>query len=161
MLGHPRSDEPVRMSEAVVIDVPPGGPDLTKFWWAPLTAGVLTMLCGLVALVYPEPTVKVIGFVFGIYLILWGFVILLRALLEPDAPGAVARMLIALLGVVSIVVGFVVMTRPGESVLTLASILGFWWFAAGVVHVARGIAHAEGRGLNIFEGVIGIAGGII
>ena len=71
------------MSEAVVIGVPPGGPDLTRFWWLPLAGGLLTMLCGLLALVFPEPTLTFVGVLFGIYLTLWGLTCTVRGLFDP------------------------------------------------------------------------------
>ena len=45
------------------------GTSLGKYWWLPLAAGVLTVLAGLVALLYPGPTLLVVGVILGVYLL--------------------------------------------------------------------------------------------
>ena len=40
-------------------------------------------------------------------------------------------------------------------------VIVFWWVVSGVMHLMRAIGDPEGRGFNVFQGLVGIVGGII
>jgi uncharacterized membrane protein HdeD (DUF308 family) len=104
--------------------------------WVMFVAGGLSVAVGAAALIWPKPTLLVIGILFGVYLALWG----------------------AVLGLLA---GLVLMVRPGESVLTIVWVLGFWWCVLGVMQLIRGIVDPGGRLWNLLWGVVGIAAGAI
>jgi uncharacterized membrane protein HdeD (DUF308 family) len=131
-----------------------------RFWWAPLVAGVLSVVAGIVALAYPEPTLLAVGIIFGAYLAAWGTMLVVHAVSEHGAP-TVARALGAIVGLLGLLAGLILLVRPGESVLTVVWVLGFWWTLSGVVQLAQGIGNADGRVWNILMGIVGLAAGII
>ena len=49
--------------------------------------------------------------------------------------------------------GLIVLVRPGESVVAIAWVVGFWWVLAGVMQLIGGIVEPAGRGWNIALGV--------
>jgi uncharacterized membrane protein HdeD (DUF308 family) len=138
----------------------PDGATIGKYWWLPLVAGALSVVVGLIALFYPGPTLAVVGFLFGIYLALWGTMRIVHAVSDGGVP-TFARVLLIILGLLGLVVGLVLMVRPGESVLTFVWVLGFWWVVSGVLQLVGGIAEREGRIWNIVWGLLGIVAGSV
>jgi uncharacterized membrane protein HdeD (DUF308 family) len=102
----------------------------------------------------------VIGILFGVYLALWGAVALMIAVGNDGVPTG-ARILGVLVGVLGLLAGLVLMVRPGQSVLTIVWVLGFWWCVLGVMQLIRGIVVPGGRLWNLLWGVVGIAAGAI
>jgi uncharacterized membrane protein HdeD (DUF308 family) len=132
---------------------------LGDLWWIPLAAGVLSLVVGLIALFFPKPTLLAVGIIFGAYLVLWAVLLIARAA-SAEAPTS-AKVLGIVLGAIAALAGMILIVRPEQSVLVAAWVLGFWWTLNGVLHLGFGIAVGEGRGWNIFRGVIGIAAGVV
>jgi uncharacterized membrane protein HdeD (DUF308 family) len=130
-------------------------------WWIPVVVGVLGIIVGFLALVWPGPTLLVVGVLFGIYLVMAGFGDLMAAF-SHETSSAFVRVLYGLLGVLTVGVGFVLLVRPGASVVLAAFTLGIWFLVSGCLQLAQGIAVRESRVWNLILGVIGIvAGGLI
>jgi uncharacterized membrane protein HdeD (DUF308 family) len=134
--------------------------DVGKYWWLPLAAGILTILVGIVALAYPGPTLLAIGILFGAYLTVWGTMSVITGISDSDTD-TVLRVLAVILGLLTALAGLILIVRPGESVLTAAWVLGFWWTLVGILQLARGVVVAEGRVWNLLWGLLGLAAGII
>jgi uncharacterized membrane protein HdeD (DUF308 family) len=130
------------------------------YWWIPLVAGVLSVIVGVVALAYPGPTLLAVGIIFGAYLAAWGTMIIVDSVSTHGEP-TFARILGVIVGIIAVLTGLVLLVRPGESVVTAALVLGFWWTLSGVMQIVRGIAMSEGRGWNLVLGAIGLIAGII
>ena len=137
------------------------GARIGRYWWIPLAAGLLTMLVGIIALVYPGPTLLAVGIIFGAYLVFWGGMYIVRGIAGEDELSTSLRMIFVLLGLLTVLAGLVLLVRPGESVLTAALVLGFWWVLTGVMQLARGFAVAEDRVSNLLLGLLGIVVGVI
>ncbi len=128
-------------------------------WWIPVTVGVLAIIAGILALVWPAPTLFAVGLLFGIYLLFAGFGELLLAF-SHETRSTFMRVLSGLLGVLTLIVGFVLLVRPGASVVVAAFTLGLWFLVSGSVQVAKGITVRESRAWNLILGVIGVVAGI-
>lgn len=126
-------------------------------WWVPVVIGVIALIAGIAALVWPGPTLLVIGITFGIYLLFAGF----GQLLDAFSPylSTTVRVLSGILGVLTLFAGFVLMFRPAASVVVAALVLGFWFMITGCVQLATGFAVRESRAWNLIFGVIGIVAG--
>lgn len=134
--------------------------DQLKFprWWIPVTIGVLAIIAGILALVWPGPTLFAVGLLFGIYLLFAGFGELLMAFSHERS--TFLRVLSGLLGVLTLIVGFVLLVRPGASVVVAAFTLGIWFLVSGSVQVAKGVTVRESRAWNLILGSIGVVAGI-
>jgi len=126
----------------------------------PLVAGVLGVIVGIVALAYPGPTLLAVGIIFGAYLAAWGTMLIVHGATDGDAPVFV-RVLGAIVGALGLLAGLILLVRPGESVVTAALVLGFWWVVSGSMQLARGLTEPEGRVWNILIGILGVVAGII
>jgi uncharacterized membrane protein HdeD (DUF308 family) len=131
-----------------------------RLWWIPLLAGLFSVIVGIVALVYPKPTLLAVGIIFGAYLLLWSTLVLIRGATADEAPTMV-RVVGFFIGVLGALTGLVLIVRPEESVVTAALVLGFWWTLNGIIHLVAGIAIPAGRIWNVTRGVIGIVAGVI
>ena len=135
--------------------------ELGGFWWVALVAGILTLLVGIAALVFPGPTLVFVSIMVGIYLVAWGILGIFRAIAGTPGGSVVGRFALVVLGVITVLAGLLLIVRPGESVVAIAWIMGFWWVIAGVLQVVAGIVSPEGRGWNIGVGLLGIVAGAI
>jgi uncharacterized membrane protein HdeD (DUF308 family) len=131
-----------------------------RLWWIPLVAGVLSLVVGLAALAYPGPTLLVVGILFGAYLAAWGTMLVVDSVRREGAP-TFARVLGVIVGLLGLLAGLILLVRPGESVVTAALVLGFWWVLSGVMQLARGISTSEGRTWNVLLGLLGLVAGIV
>ena len=93
---------------------------IAKEWWMLAVLGVASLVCGVLAIVYPDITLLAVGIIFGFYLLLAGVFELVEAIVGDVA----SRALSAIVGVVALIAGLVCLRRPGESLLALIAVLG-------------------------------------
>lgn len=137
----------------------PRGP--ASHWGVLFGTGLLTLVVGLVALAFPGPTLLAVGLLFGGYLVVWGVMALMSAAGAEGAPHFL-RFLQTIAGLLAGSAGLVLIVRPGQSVLTAAWVLGFWWVLQGFLQIARGAAVAgPGRIGNLLWGLLGVIAGTI
>ena len=131
-----------------------------KYWWLALIGGILSVIIGIVALVYPGPTLLAIGIIFGAYLVIWGLTQLMMGAGDHAAPTGV-KVVRIIVGILGALVGVVLLVRPDQSVLTVAFVLAFWFVFIGILQLSQGFMVAEGRAWNIVWGIIGVIAGAI
>ncbi len=131
-------------------------------WWWPAIFGVISIIAGVLALVWPGPTLIVLAVLFGIELIVWGLFRLVGALTFGEAGGG-ARTLWAILGILSLLIGFYALRHIVITVLSLGLLLGIFWLVDGIGLLISAVEHRDmpGRGWNIFSGILGIIAGLV
>jgi uncharacterized membrane protein HdeD (DUF308 family) len=123
-------------------------------------AGALSIVIGIVALVWSGPTLLAVGLLFGIYFTIWAVSALVRAIGAHELPIGL-RLLDIIVSTLGLLVGLTLIVRPGASVATAALLLGFWWLFLGVMQFVHGVVDPVGRLWNLIWGVLGAAAGII
>ena len=133
-----------------------------RSWWWPAIFGVISLVAGVLALAWPGPTLIVLAVLFGIELIVWGLFRLVGAVTFGEA-GAGARTLWAILGVLSLVLGFYAIRHIEITVLALGLLLGIFWLVDGVSLIISGVEYRgmPSRGWTIFSGILSIIAGLI
>jgi uncharacterized membrane protein HdeD (DUF308 family) len=126
-------------------------------WWVPAAAGALSVIAGVVAIVWPGITLLALALITGINMVILGAFLLGDAIADDDRGDRTLRVV---LGVVGIIAGLIVVRRPGETLLVLIMAAGIWLVLSGTVEAIRGILVAEQRWLRIAGGLIDIALGI-
>jgi uncharacterized membrane protein HdeD (DUF308 family) len=137
------------------------GASVGRYWWLALAAGVLSIVVGVIALAYPGPTLLAVCIIVGVYLIIWGVMTTIRGVAGERGLTTLARVVLALLGLLTVLAGLIVLVRPGESVVAIAWVVGFWWVLTGVMEVIAGIVEPDGRGWNLALGALGIVAGAV
>jgi uncharacterized membrane protein HdeD (DUF308 family) len=130
-------------------------------WMWLLGLGIVAIVIGVVVLVWPSQTLRVLGVLFGIYLLVSGVIEIMLAF-APGLRGG-ARFLSALTGGLSILLGVICFRGALESILLLALWIGFSWLIIGITRaVAAGSSpYVPYRGWQIFGGILLAIGGIV
>jgi uncharacterized membrane protein HdeD (DUF308 family) len=116
-----------------------------QHWGLLLFEGILGVLAGAVALVWPGITALAFLFLIASWAILTGILELVAPLAFPMSFGR--GLLSALSGIVSIVFGVVIAARPASGLLTVVWLIGIYAIIIGVTQVvvyfeARSVAHS-------------------
>jgi uncharacterized membrane protein HdeD (DUF308 family) len=133
-----------------------------RHWGWVLFFGIITLLAGLLALVWPGRTIVAIAVLFGIQLVVAGIFRFVAALAVEEASGG-TRVLLALLGVLSFIVGLYALRHVLLTIAALALLLGIFWIVNGAVETFAALSHRgmQGRGWTIFMGLLSIVAGIV
>ncbi len=132
---------------------------LSTSWQLGLFIGIVTLLLGIVVALEPEGSLNVISVIIGIVFIVSG---IFRAIRSLD-PNAQHRFWLAIIGLLSIVLGVVLIRHLHETKLLLALIVGIVWIVQGLVDLIGGITAPAGssRGWPIFLGIVTLVAGIV
>ena len=135
---------------------------LGRHWGWLLTYGVLTLLAGIVVLAWPGETLLVAAVLFGIQLIVSGLFRFGAALASADLTGS-TRVLFALLGVLSVIIGLWAVRHVLLTLLALVVLLGIFWVVNGTIEIFAALGHREmpERGWTALMGVLSVLAGII
>jgi uncharacterized membrane protein HdeD (DUF308 family) len=126
-----------------------------------VVVGVLSIVAGILAIVYPDLTLLALALIAGINLLLLGILGLVDAVTSDDDAGG-TRVLSGVLGLLGVIAGLVVMRRPGESLLAIILILGVWFVVSGLVDAIRALVVPGDRALRLLVAVFDLAlGGLI
>ncbi len=136
------------------------GPSFGASWILVLIVGLITLGLGVVVLVWPDQTVQVVVIISGIFLFLWGIFRFVFALAERDLSH---RGIAMLFGVLSVLVGLVVIRNPKESLGLLIVLLGLLWVFGGAIELFQAILGKDqaARGMRAVFGAFWIILGIV
>jgi uncharacterized membrane protein HdeD (DUF308 family) len=126
-----------------------------------VVVGALSIVAGILAVVYPDITLLALALIAGINLLLLGILGLVDAVTSDDDAGG-TRVLSGVLGLLGVIAGLVVMRRPGESLLAIILILGVWFIVSGLVDAIRALVVPGDRAFRLLVAVADIVlGGLI
>jgi uncharacterized membrane protein HdeD (DUF308 family) len=133
-----------------------------RHWGWLLAFGLITVAAGIAVLVWPGKTLVVIAVLFGIQLIVAGIFRFVAAFAVHDLTGG-TRVLYALLGVLSLIIGLYAVRHVLITLLALALVLGIFWIINGSVELFTALSHREmqSRGWSGFMGALSIVAGIV
>ncbi|WP_431957257.1 HdeD family acid-resistance protein [Nocardia lijiangensis] len=130
-------------------------------WQTVLVTGVLSVILGVVILVWPDKTLLVAGVLFGIYLVVAGVLQLVAAFGATKSTGM--RVLYFISGLLSVIIGVFCFRDELASILLLGLWIGIGWLFRGVAMLVAAVSDPEmpGRGWQGFFGVITTIAGIV
>ncbi|MBF6174947.1 HdeD family acid-resistance protein [Nocardia blacklockiae] len=131
-------------------------------WQSLALIGVLSVVVGIIVLVWPGPTLVVAGILFGIYLLVSGIFQLVAAF-GPHV-GTGMRMLSILSGALAFILAFFSFRHIGDAIVLLALWIGISWLFRGIAVLIGGAevpSGVPGRGWAIFYGIVLLIGGIV
>ena len=133
-----------------------------RHWGWVLAFGIITLLAGLLTLAWPGRTIVVLAVLFGVQLVVAGIFRFVAAFASDDESGA-TRVLLALLGVLSFIVGLYALRHILITIATLALLLGIFWIVNGTVEAFTALSHRamRGRGWTVFMGLLSIVAGVV
>ncbi len=109
---------------------------LTRNWWVFLVRGILAILFGIVAWIWPDLTVTVLVVLFGAYALVDGIFAIVAAITSGEG----GRWLpLLLLGLAGIAVGIMTFLWPDITAVALITIIGVWAIIIGVMQIVAAI----------------------
>ncbi len=134
-----------------------------NLWKSMLAWGVLTLVLGVVVLVWPGISVNVAAILFGAYLLVAGIAQIVAALGIPQSVGS--RVLWFISGALCLVVGVLAFRHldQGYPILLLAIWIGVGFIFQGVAEVtlAASVSELPDRGWHIFLGCVSVIAGFV
>jgi len=133
--------------------------DLSGAGWLVMAAGAISIVAGLLAIAYPDITLKLLAIFGGINLIMMSVLSLVDAFSRGSDSGTKA--LSAVFGVLSLIAGLLLLRRPAETLLLLLLIFGIWLVVSGAVQFFRSFGQLEGRALHMLVALCEIVLGVV
>jgi uncharacterized membrane protein HdeD (DUF308 family) len=101
--------------------------------------GIAAIVFGVLAFIWPETTLTVLVFLFGIYVLVDG-VAMLIALIAGDPVARRHGWAVGIIGVLGIVAGIVTFAWPGLTAMSMLYLVAFWAIATGTLQVIAAIS---------------------
>lgn len=137
------------------IDPPVQALDLAAVFARAITAlAVVTAVFGVIMLLWPSATVRVVAVIFGLWLLFSGLVMMLQALASQGS--GFLRALLGVAGLLSVVIGGVCIVNGDASVKILVLFVVIGWIAHGLAYLIVGLRnkYSPSRGFYLFFGVL-------
>ena len=132
--------------------------ELAKKWWVLLVRGILLIIIGILAFINPVTFVIFIG----AYLLVDGFGLVIAGL--GDEPPGQSRWPLLIVGILSLVAGFLVLWNPGVGFLTITYVVAAWAVVGGILTVISAIRLREeidNEWWLIISGVLAVIFGVL
>jgi uncharacterized membrane protein HdeD (DUF308 family) len=129
--------------------------------WLLIVTGAVSMVAGILALVYPDITLLALALIAGINVFLFGLLGIVNAI-SSDGDDAVSRALVAIVGILGVLAGLIMMRRPGETLLVLLLAVGLWLIMSGLISGIIALTEPEDRGARLLAALFDIVlGGLL
>ncbi|MBO3748265.1 HdeD family acid-resistance protein [Streptosporangiaceae bacterium NEAU-GS5] len=134
---------------------------VSSTWWVIAVRGVLAILFGLMAIIWPKITVLALVILFGVYAIVNGGFALYAAF---RGGGGQSRGWLAFSGIVGIVAGIVVLVWPKITTFALLLLIAIWFIVTGVMEIIAAIVlHREidSEWMLVLSGALSVIFGLL
>ncbi len=132
---------------------------LGRVWWLLLFGGIISLGVGILAIWWPDKTIVVLAILFAIYLIVSGIFEIVRSFASGLTSGT--RVLLLITGVLSVILGIFAIRSAINAVDLLGIFVGIAFLFRGFASLFMGFDSKEGRGWNIFFGLVMLIGGVV
>ncbi len=136
---------------------------VSRDWWVYAVRGIAAILFGIMALVWPAPTLVVLVLLFGAYALVDGAALLI-ALARGDVLARRHKWATALMGVLGIGVAVATLAWPGLTALSLLYLVAFWAIATGILQIVAAIEfrrEIDGEIWMILGGILSTGFGVL
>ena len=138
---------------------------LSRYWWAVVLRGLAGILFGVVALVWPGPTVFALVLLFGAYALVDGVFTLVSALGRNRGGARTgSRGWLIVQGIAGVLMGLLTFVWPGATALVLLWLIAAWALIIGVLQVVAAVRlrrEMRHEWLLALSGVLSILFGIV
>jgi uncharacterized membrane protein HdeD (DUF308 family) len=131
--------------------------EITWGWWLILLVGVLSMAAGVIVLFKPGNSLPTLAVIIGIFLLVDGILELISSFMRNTQN----RGLVATFGVLTAIVGVLLIRHPVGGVAAVALLIGIWLIAIGVIRFVTAFDEHEHRGWHALAGVVELIAGIV
>lgn len=140
--------------------VPPGLSRVGDHWGVVVGFGTVTILLGLVLVIWPKATLVVLAVFLAIQLLVNGIFQLVSAFAASTTDGG-ARALLGVSGALSLIVGLLCLRAPLQTLLAIGLLIGAWWTVSGVIDIlAALLSPSRHRVWRLVMGLISVVAGV-
>lgn len=136
--------------------------ELARNWWVFLVRGILAILFGIAAFVWPGITITVLVLMFGAYALVDGIFAIVAGIASRREQERWWMMI--LVGLAGVVAGILTFIWPGITALVLLYFIAGWAIVMGIFQIAAAIRlrrEIEGEWLLILGGITSVIFGIL
>ena len=120
--------------------------------------GILTIIFGILAMMMPYITGQSVLLLIGILVMAGG---ILRLIWAFKAGSLGKGILVFLIGVLTLLAGFWIITEPFVAAGALTIVLSIYFFADGLMEIIAAFSVAEGKGWLLFDGIVTVVLGVL
>ena len=126
-------------------------------WWLLFLVGLLSIVVGVIILFKPGDSLNTLAVITGIFLLVNGILELIASFMRstPD------RGLVALFGVLSAIVGVLLIRHPIAGVEFVAILIGLWLITVGIIRFATAFYEYSHRFWHGLAGLLAMLAGIV
>jgi uncharacterized membrane protein HdeD (DUF308 family) len=134
---------------------------LRAAWWLALTAAVVGVATGVMIVVWPEATLKVVAVLFGLWLLVHGVARIVQAV-AGRGRDAGERAIVGVIGILFLVAGVVALRNLLASLALIVTLIGLMSLIGGLVELISAFTGSRGspRAWNLVLGALGVIFGI-
>ena len=125
-------------------------------WWLLMLVGILSVVAGVIILFKPSDSLSTLAVIAGIFVLIDGIMELIASFSRQTQ----SRGLVAVLGVLSVIVGILLIRHPIGGVAAIALFIGIWLAAVGVVRLVTAFEEPWGRTWNFVVAGLELVAGI-
>ncbi len=154
------------MSSTEGLNVTPDERDILrlvgKSWGWVLFFGIVTLILGVLVVLRPKDTIYAFAILLGIWLFVAGLFRIVMAIADREDTNG-TRWLMAVLGLLSVIIGILFLRHTEETVTTLAFLIGLFWVVGGIIEFFTAYSDhgSPARGFRIVMGVLAFAAGVV
>jgi uncharacterized membrane protein HdeD (DUF308 family) len=141
---------------------PPMLQALAKNWWLMLLRGIVAIIFGVLAFIWPGVTLLTLVLFYGAYALVDGALAIGAAVAGPGTAGP--RWWLAVVGVLGVAAGLLTFLWPGITAFVLLYFIAGWAIATGVFEIVGAIRlrkEIDNEWMLILSGVLSILFGVI
>jgi uncharacterized membrane protein HdeD (DUF308 family) len=138
-------------------------------WIWRLLGGLILIILGILVIAYPDITVEIVIFLFGIFMLIWGIMEAIFGLTAPEAKGH--KWWFVFVGVLSIIIGILALLTPYYVLVAGWYLIAAWGIVWGIFEIVAAFAIPKemdsqvygggGKWLAVLVGLIAITLGVL
>jgi uncharacterized membrane protein HdeD (DUF308 family) len=132
---------------------------VSKAWGWALFFGILTLVIGILVVVWPSETLKVLTILFALQLFVMGIYSLVKSFSAANEH----KVWTVFLGIFSIIVALIMIRNITTTIAVVGFILGVYWIIHGIIQFVMSVGDKTypARGWTIFMSIITVIAGIV
>jgi len=130
---------------------------VTSLSWLTIGVGILSLIAGVIVILRPSNSLATIAVIVGIFAVIDGAIALVRAIGGPSG----GRAFLVLIGIISLVIGVILIRHPTKSVTAVALVIGIWLIAMGAIRLVLAFESSGERGWQLCVAGIELIAGIV
>ena len=136
-------------------------PIITQYWWVLVLRGIISLVFGALALVFPGVTIAFAAIFFAAYLMLDGILAIAAGIRAAEAHRRWWPFLLD--GLVSLIAGILAFAWPDVTIVIMVALVAVWAIVSGLLMVmpALRLPRGSGRGWLLFSGGVSVLLGLV